>query len=562
MIGRNALNRHVKVSPESDTAPKKIEEDVSVEVTKKPIPETTPTPVKLWPPETVFKFDCAGRTFKITFASLSRCPDSLLYNLVTQHETDSASVMFFDRNEDAFASILQFYRSGYVDKPKSISDDAWEDEVIFFRTHELLRDLLSEPSKELRPSKGCRRHLWNLLEDPASSVAARIISIVTLLVVCIAIGAQVVSTLYDRNFDKSAAEYDTIEQVCVVYFTVEYILRFIACAKPKRFMMSLENVIDLLACVPFYATIGVTNKGPDFAVVKVFRLIRVFRVLKLGKHATGMNLLVSTLKASYDTLLILLFFLLVGILIFASFLYYAETGRDGEGLDGRPVFTSIPQTMYWAAVTMTTLGYGDLYPSTTVGFWIASAAAIFGVLVIALPMSVIGSTFSEQHQLVKAKARTTVVKEKIAKEKAEQNIPGRAQISGSGMSRVVATADTAEQQGPLLTQQTGSSIDIDNLTKQLASKIAKQNALHNEEMQQLFVKYQNEMSTLQCVIKALTKDVEALRLAANAPPTLAANASAAPASAQPAPRKKVLKKKSLRKPAQAPAAAEVARGND
>lgn len=173
------------------------------------------------------------------------------------------------------------------------------------------------------------------------------------------------------------------------------------------------NSIDLCAIVPYFITLATVltedkeqvaaqailqfsspsigkqeEKGGSLAMLRVIRLVRVFRIFKLSRHSKGLQILGLTLKSSMRELGLLIFFLLIGIILFSSAVYYAESGTE------RSNFKSIPDAFWWALVTMTTVGYGDMVPLSFWGKMVGSLCAIAGVLTLALPVPVIVSNFS------------------------------------------------------------------------------------------------------------------------------------------------------------------------
>ncbi|CAI9562092.1 unnamed protein product [Staurois parvus] len=159
------------------------------------------------------------------------------------------------------------------------------------------------------------------------------------------------------------------------------------------------NIIDIVAIIPYFITLGTelaekTEDGQQgqqamsLAILRVIRLVRVFRIFKLSRHSKGLQILGQTLKASMRELGLLIFFLFIGVILFSSAVYFAEADeRESQ-------FPSIPDAFWWAVVSMTTVGYGDMVPTTIGGKIVGSLCAIAGVLTIALPVPVIVSNFN------------------------------------------------------------------------------------------------------------------------------------------------------------------------
>lgn len=174
--------------------------------------------------------------------------------------------------------------------------------------------------------------------------------------------------------------------LCNIWFTLELIIRFIFCPSKIRFFKSPLNMIDLVATLSFYADAMMVRVVEDEPkdVVEFLSMIRIFRLFKLTQHHQGLQILIHTFRASAKELILLVFFLILGIVIFAALVYYAEKMEANPNNQ----FQSIPLGLWWAICTMTTVGYGDMTPHTSFGRLVGSLCAVMGVLTIALPVPV------------------------------------------------------------------------------------------------------------------------------------------------------------------------------
>jgi len=209
----------------------------------------------------------------------------------------------------------------------------------------------------------------------------------------------VVAEMYvEDDIPRQDDPFFVIETVCIVWFTSELIIRFAACPSHLAFFRNIMNVIDLLAILPYFIALGTflaeeggqsNNQAMSFTVLRVVRLVRVFRIFKLSRHSKGLQILGQTIHASMRELGLLIFFLFICVVLFSSAVYFAEAGGEHDSQ-----FDSIPHAFWWAVVTMTTVGYGDMYPTSEWGKLVGSMCAIAGVLTIALPVPVIVSNFN------------------------------------------------------------------------------------------------------------------------------------------------------------------------
>ncbi len=171
-----------------------------------------------------------------------------------------------------------------------------------------------------------------------------------------------------------------IEWGFTLLFTVEYILRLISVGRPMRYALSFFGMVDLLAILPTYLSIFFAG-SQSLIVIRALRLLRVFRVLKLAHFVGEAKMLRSALHASSRKIIVFLGTVLTLVLVIGALMYLVEGEEYG--------FTSIPQSIYWAIVTMTTVGYGDIAPHTLLGKFFASIVMITGYGIIAVPTGIV-----------------------------------------------------------------------------------------------------------------------------------------------------------------------------
>ncbi|MDD2738547.1 MAG: ion transporter [Methylomonas lenta] len=204
-----------------------------------------------------------------------------------------------------------------------------------------------------------------------------------ILIVLIALSAFVVMVdsvedFHNHNADLLAA----LEWTFTILFSVEYLLRLLCVRNPWLYMRSFYGIVDLVSILPNY--IGLFLPGTQYTmVVRILRLLRIFRVMKLSVYLSEANMLKTALINSRTKILVFLYAVLTLVVIFGALMYVIE-GKDAG-------FTSIPRSMYWAIVTLTTVGYGDIAPITTLGQITASIIMIMGYGIIAVPTGIYGS---------------------------------------------------------------------------------------------------------------------------------------------------------------------------
>ncbi|XP_065357682.1 potassium voltage-gated channel protein Shaw isoform X1 [Calliphora vicina] len=434
---------------------------------------------------------------------------------------------FFDRHPGVFAQVLNYYRTGKLHYPTDVCGPLFEEELEFWGldsnqvepccwmtytqhrdTQETLAvldrlDLDTEkPSEEELARKfgfeedyykgtlswwqEIKPRIWSLFDEPYSSNAAKIIGVVSVFFICISILSFCLKTHPDMRvpyivnktvltsngssswyLDKPQTNahiaFFYIECVCNAWFTFEILVRFISSPNKCDFIKSSVNIIDYIATLSFYIDLVLQRFASHLEnadILEFFSIIRIMRLFKLTRHSSGLKILIQTFRASAKELTLLVFFLVLGIVIFASLVYYAERIQTNPHND----FNSIPLGLWWALVTMTTVGYGDMVPKTYIGMFVGALCALAGVLTIALPVPVIVSNFAMYYSHTQARAKLPKKRRRVLP--VEQPRPPRLTGQSGGVSGC-GTPGSGPNSGPM-----GSGTGprrMNNKTKDLVS---------------------------------------------------------------------------------------------
>lgn len=246
---------------------------------------------------------------------------------------------------------------------------------------------------ENTPRTSLKEKLFEIVfnADTKSGKAFDLLLIIAIIISIIVVMLDSVSSIWAEH----SQLLTSIEWIITLLFSLEYILRLLIVKKPLKFIFSFYGIIDLLSCLPAYIALFAAG-GSGLIVIRALRLLRLFRVLKLTRYVNAGTLIWDALKSSRYKIGIFLYTVIMVIIVIGALMYFIEGEASG--------FDSIPRSMYWVVVTITTVGYGDIAPQTTTGQFIASIVMILGYAIIAVPTGIVTA---ETSLLRKQKTPTT-----------------------------------------------------------------------------------------------------------------------------------------------------------
>lgn len=229
----------------------------------------------------------------------------------------------------------------------------------------------------------------------ADTSAGKLFDIVLLVTIIASIVLVMLESV--KAFDTKYHDFLNIsEWVITILFTLEYIARMITVKKPYKYVISFYGIVDFLATIPKYISL-IFGGVHALAALRALRLLRVFRILKLARYLGASNTLIKALRASRVKISVFLFAVVIISIILGTIMYLVEGDEAG--------FTSIPASVYWCVVTLTTVGYGDISPITPLGQFIASIVMILGYGIIAVPTGIVSAEYATQNRVDKEQDR-------------------------------------------------------------------------------------------------------------------------------------------------------------
>jgi voltage-gated potassium channel len=236
----------------------------------------------------------------------------------------------------------------------------------------------------ISPGYGWRRRLHEVIFE-ADTPAGKLFDVILIGSIVLSVLAVMLDSVAAIGNRYGSLLYG-VEWFFTVLFTIEYVLRMLAIGRPLSYVTSFFGVVDLLAILPTYVSIFVPGTR-YLLVIRILRVLRIFRVFKLVQYVGESHLLLQALRASRKKITVFLFTVFTLVVIFGSLIYLIEGVENG--------FTSIPRSIYWAIVTLTTVGYGDISPQTGLGQSLAAIIMILGYGIIAVPTGIVSVEMSQ-----------------------------------------------------------------------------------------------------------------------------------------------------------------------
>ncbi|TYA71572.1 ion transporter [Seonamhaeicola marinus] len=238
------------------------------------------------------------------------------------------------------------------------------------------------------PKKHWKAKLHEIIYE-ADTREGKLFDVILLFVII----ASIVIVMLE-SVDSFASKYHGLlniaEWVITILFTLEYIFRIITVKNPIKYIFSFYGIVDLLSTIPKYLSFFLTGSS-SLVALRALRLMRVFRILKLTRYIGEYTNFVRALKRSKAKISVFLSFVLILCIILGTIMYLVESDQDSG-------FTSIPRSVYWAIVTLTTVGYGDIAPATALGQFIASLIMVMGYGIIAIPTGIVSSEMTKKEK--------------------------------------------------------------------------------------------------------------------------------------------------------------------
>eukprot|EP00794_Sanderia_malayensis_P010163 gene10163-11203_t len=410
-------------------------------------------------------FNIRGVYYETREETLMRFPNTLLGDPMLRAPFCNVenNQFYFDRSHQIFDTILFFYQSGGIlAKPDNIDDTEFQDELRFF-------GIIKDPVAKNTPVptyRKLREKLWMFMDCPSSSIPARVFACFSLLMIVISTVTYCLETVNIPPFKahhnfvtitghlQTFSLWITLEFLYAGWFTIEYMLRCFTQPKRRTFIFSVLGLVDLAAILPFYGII-ILVKYKIKTGVRLLRVVQIFRILKVTRYSTSLQLLGKSLYYCKGQISLLLVFFFINCLACGSVLYWIEKNASNSRTE------SIMDTLWFCIISMTTVGYGDIVPQTALGKIMASVTILVGI--VALFHIFIPVYLSYFALLYELSYLTEIEKEELCKEQEQMPQPQKhAKASGhsSSLRRPRPSVTTAPNLGKIDAYAQGKKASI------------------------------------------------------------------------------------------------------
>jgi voltage-gated potassium channel len=246
------------------------------------------------------------------------------------------------------------------------------------------------------PDNSLKERIWRIIFLTESG-AAKAFDIFLLIAIAASVGVIMLESV-EAIHSRHAGTLRILEWVFTILFTIEYTIRIAVVRNKRKYIFSFFGIVDLLSIIPTYLELFVAGSG-HFIIIRILRMLRMFRVLKMVHHIGDAHVLLNALKASRPKIAVFIFSLFAIVSILGTLMYIVEGRVENSG------FTSIPQSIYWGFVTITTVGYGDVVPVTILGKLVASVIMVTGFAIIAVPTGIVTAELHRELEMVKLDTR-------------------------------------------------------------------------------------------------------------------------------------------------------------
>ncbi|KAM5222160.1 voltage-gated potassium channel regulatory subunit KCNG2 [Ctenodactylus gundi] len=367
-----------------------------------------------------------GCRVRLAWAALARCPLARLARLRACRGRDELlrvcddydagrDEFFFDRSPCAFRAIVAPPRAGELRLLRGPCALAFRDELAYWGIDEARLERRREEEAAAAaaragpagrgapgsPARALRRRLRDVVDDPRSGPAGKLFACVSVAFVAVTAVGLCLSTLPDVRAEEERGECSAtcrglfvLETVCAAWFSLEFLLRSLQAPSACAFLRTPLSIVDILALLPFYVSLLAGGRLRERAgpALRLLRALRVLHVVRLARHSLGLRSLGLTVRRCTRELGLLLLFLCVAMALFAPLVHLAE-----RELGARRDFSSVPAAYWWAVISMTTVGYGDMVPRSLPGQVVALSSILSGILLMAFPVTSIFHTFSRAY---------------------------------------------------------------------------------------------------------------------------------------------------------------------